>query len=112
MRIWWQSSIALNKDPVWNEYEQSLKSHVQKVARPDTIVDIHGVKVMTPGTDRCHCFEDLNTLQVVDNAIHAEREGYDAFVFGHGLDSGSLGIRQIVDIPVLFGAETPSLLAY
>ena len=111
MRIWWQSSIALNRDPVWNEYEQSLKNHVQKVARPDTIVDIHGVKIMTPGTENCHYFEDLNTLQVVDNAIHAEREGYDVFVFGHGLDSGSLGIRQIVDIPVLFGAETPCLLA-
>ncbi|MFC2003512.1 aspartate/glutamate racemase family protein [Chloroflexota bacterium] len=111
MRIWWQSSTALGRDPLWNEYEQSLKNYVQEVARPDTVVDVHGVEVMTPSTERCHYFEDLNTLQVVDNAVQAEREGYDAFVFGHGLDSGSLGIRQIVDIPVLFSAETPFLLA-
>ena len=48
----------------------------------------------------------LNEAQVIDNAIRAEREGYDAFCVGCTLDPGIAQIKEILDIPVVFLSET------
>ncbi|MFC1981653.1 aspartate/glutamate racemase family protein, partial [Chloroflexota bacterium] len=48
----------------------------------------------------------LHIAQVIEKALKAEREGYDAFVLGGTLDPGAIYLREILDIPVAFIAET------
>jgi len=106
MRIWWQSSMSLGADPIWSPYQESLVKHVQKVARADTQVDVHGVKFVEPLLERSDYVRYLNEAQVIDNAITAEREGYDAFSAGCTLDPGHPQIKEVVDIPVAFLSES------
>ena len=58
MKIWVQSGSGLTKDAktagYGSQYEQSLNKHFQKVARPDTTVDVFGVEGTPPGKDRYH----------------------------------------------------------
>ena len=106
MKLWFQSCGNLGTDPAWNDYEQCLDRHLRKVARPDTEIDLHGVKVWSHGvvTYRYHAY--LNTAQIINNAIKAEREGYDAFAQTGTLDLGFHEIREAVSIPVVFPIET------
>lgn len=111
MRIWWQSSIALGADPAWKPYQESLKNHVQQVAKPDTRVDVYGVKFVEPILGRSSYVRYLNEAQVINNAIVAEREGYDAFCVGCTLDPGIAEIKEIIDIPAAFLFESCAHLA-
>ncbi len=106
MRIWYQSGAPLGKDPLWKPYEESLKGHLQRSVRPGTTVDVHGVELDCPVRDRTHYIQYLDTAQWIDNAIAAEKEGYDAFAGGCMLDTGWLQIREVVDIPVTFISQT------
>lgn len=55
---------------------------------------------------RYRYFQYLHAAQVFENALQAEREGYDAFVLGGMLDLAFYELREILHIPVLFIAET------
>ena len=68
--------MSLAVDPVWAPYQESLKKHVQGVAREGTQVDVHGVKFVDPMLERSHYVRYLNEAQVIENAITAEMEGY------------------------------------
>jgi len=106
MRIWYQSSAPIGKDPLWRPYEESLKRHLESVVRPSTKVSIHGLDVASTAQEKSHYIQYLNTAQWINNALIAEQEGYDAFAGGCMLDLGFLQIREVVDIPVVFAAET------
>jgi len=105
MRIWWQSSVTLGIDPTWQPYQEALAKHVQGVARAGTEVEVHGVKVGDVLLERSNYVKYLNEGQIIDNAITAEREGYDAFCVGCTLDTGLLRVKEVVDIPVAFLSE-------
>jgi allantoin racemase len=111
MRIWYQSSAPLGKDPLWKPYEESLARHVQGAVRSGTTIDIHGLDVASTAQERSHYVEYLNTAQWISNARISEKEGYDALAGGCMQDPGSLQIREVVDIPVVFAAETSFHLA-
>ncbi len=111
MRIWYQSSAPLGRDPLWKPYEESLKKHLRGVVRPGTTIDIHGLDVASAAQDRSHYVEYLNTAQWINNARMAEKEGCDAFAGGCMQDPGSLQIREVINIPVVFAAETSFHLA-
>lgn len=106
MKLWFQSCGNLGTDPGWKDYEISLTKHLKRVARLDTQIDLHGVKVWSSGvvSHRYHAF--LNTTQIINNAIQAEREGYDAFAQTGTLDLGFYEVREAVSIPVVFPVET------
>ena len=106
MKIWYQSSAPLGIDPKWDPYQESLKRHVQKVARPDTKVDIHGAHLSHPLLERSRYVGYLHQAQIIDNAIQAEGEGYDAFCVACTLDPGFFEIREVVSIPVAFLSES------
>lgn len=112
MKIWWQSSLALGKDPVWTPYQELLTAHLGRVARSGTQVDVVGVKVVEPILGRSAYARYLNEAQIIENAFIAERDGYDAFCVGCTLDPGSAEIKEITDIPAVFLFETCSHLAY
>jgi Asp/Glu/hydantoin racemase len=48
----------------------------------------------------------MHVSEVIDNAFRAEREGYDAFCLGGTLDLGAVYLREVLDIPVAFIAES------
>lgn len=103
MRIWYQSFT----DPVQTrDYHARLTEFLGAVAAPATRFDVVG---MDPPS-RMHRITELRcALEVVRNAIQAERAGYDAFVLGHFQDSGLWEARAAVQIPVV-GMGEASLL--
>ncbi len=104
MKIWCQSCGAIGKDPVWYEYEKAMEEHAKEIARPDTVVEIHGCDSI-PGLDQYYASQAICRMQSIRNAIRAEQEGYDAFVMISNTDQGYHEIREVVDIPVVFILE-------
>jgi Asp/Glu/hydantoin racemase len=76
------------------------------VARQETQVDVYGVKFVDPILERSAYIRYLNEAQVINNAIRAEREGYNAFAAGCTLDPGLTEIKEVLDIPVAFLFES------
>jgi len=111
MKIWYQSYSAIGFDPRWKNYEDSLKRYVQKVARPDTKVDVYGVEKMAPRMVESDYIQYLHISQVIDKGLQAEQKGYDAFVLGGTLDPGAIYIREVLNIPVAFIAESSFYVA-
>lgn len=105
MKIWYQSSAALGIESTWDSYYASLVRHVRKVARPNTEINVHGVQRSHPFMDRSKYVNYLNQAQIIDNAIKAETEGYDAICIACTLDPGYSEIKEVVNIPVVFLSE-------
>lgn len=105
MKIWLQSADALEGDPLFDDYRNALIKRSKEVARPGTTVTVHGVKVSSTILDRSHYIDGLNSQQIVNNAIQAEKEGYDAFALTCMLDPGHFELREVVDIPVVLPLE-------
>ena len=104
MRIWHQGFVELAGLPA---YRSALAAHVNAVASPDTIVELHGVApgTYTPDHDaaeiaRTPYLAGLHTHQVIDGARTAEREGYDAVAIAILQDLGLREARSLLDIPV------------
>ena len=112
MKIWYQSYSPVGTDSRWGYYEEALKKHIPKIARPDTEVDIHGVEVFAPKMLKSSYLQYLHIAQVFEKALQAEREGYDAFVLGGMRDFAYLELKELIDIPVAFIAEASYSLAY
>jgi allantoin racemase len=106
MKIWYQTYAALGVDPKWDDYDTNLRSYVQKVARPDTQVDVHGVEKYFTKMTISEYVQSMHVAQVIDKALQAEREGYDAFCIGGTRDLGHEYLREVLDIPVAFIAES------
>ena len=95
IRIWHQSMTDLTLLP---GYAGMLHDHARRICGADTVVDLHG---LAPGTYpqgmapielvRYRWGEHLAFVQIVENCMRAEREGYDAVDGTPVLDSyGSL----------------------
>ena len=106
MKLWIQSGGTLGTDPSRSHYKQSLEGHLCKVARPDTEIELHGTKVFTNAINIHRYARYLHTAQMIDCAVQAEREGYDAFAALCTLDMGYYEMREAVEIPVVFPIET------
>ena len=106
MRIWCQSCTGIGADPLWQNYDVSMKQHLRKVARPDTEADFYGQGETLPGIDRYHATQHICIHRSIQNAIRAEREGYDAFLMFSTMDAGFYEIRELVDIPVVMITES------
>ncbi|GII24741.1 aspartate/glutamate racemase family protein [Planosporangium mesophilum] len=115
LRIWQQSITDLEQLP---QYRSTLAAHGRTVCAPDTEVEVHGVR---PGTypdgltpieaiayPWCHT---LLSLQIVQGAIEAERQGFDAVAVSCFFDPGLVEARSAVDIPVVSMCETAFLVA-
>ncbi len=106
MRIWYQSYSAIGHDPKRKSCEEDLKSYVQKVARPGTTVDVHGIEKYASKMPDSDYIQFLHVSQVIEKALQAEREGYDAFCIGGTLDLGHIYLKEVLDIPAAFIAES------
>jgi allantoin racemase len=115
MRIWHQSFTDLDMVPL---YRRTLIDHAAKVMDPGVSVTVHGLRPGTYGQDfvpidaiRHRYVEMLNESQIVEAALTAEREGYDAVALACFYDRALRAARSVVDIPVVGLSETAMLVA-
>lgn len=98
-------------------YNRWLLAHAPRVLGGEAEVDVRG---LSPGTYRgcaptdalANAFIYLRVCeQIIDNALRAEREGYDAFIIGSFSEPFLREIRSAVQIPVASVLESSMLLA-
>lgn len=107
MKIWCQSGVQVSTEPRWVPYRNYVLEHVKEVKRSDTEIDFHGVKYEHKLMDHSPYIQYLNEGQLIENAIQAEKEGYDCFALSFSLDDlGYYPIRNAVNIPVSFIGES------
>jgi len=106
MKIWYQTySPSAAIDPKWRDYNDACERYVPTLTRPGTEVHFAATDTRAPKMILSGYIQYLHVAQVIENAIRAEREGYDAFVVGGMRDLGYRELREVVDIPVVFISE-------
>ena len=114
MRIWHQSFTVLSE---LGAYDRALREHFDRVSRPGTEIVMHGMRPGTyrtnyPGDDIKHAgFQFLHSLQFLQAAVAAERDGFDAFALSTLPEPGLVEIRGLVDIPVVGYGESAAVAA-
>jgi len=95
--------------PLFTRYAREVSA---KVWRADTEL---GIKSPQPGLQSLASmslyFELLNRREIVEKAIEAEREGYDAVVIHCFGDPGVRAARSVLNIPVIGSCESSLALA-
>lgn len=100
MRLFYQS-FGVSRGSRDGAYGQLLKRIVKAAAAPGTAIDIHGLSPHRAIADQYRYLEFLDTAEVLDNGLRAEREGYDAFLIGNIFEPGLHELRELLNIPVL-----------
>lgn len=114
IRIWHQSFTVLSDLAA---YDEALRAHFRRVSQPDTVIDMHGMREGTyrtnyPGDDIKHAgFQFLHSLQFMQGAVLAERQGYDAYALSTLPEPGLHDIRTLVSIPVIGYGESAARAA-
>lgn len=104
IRIWHQSFTVLSDLAA---YDEALRAHFRRVSQPDTVIDMHGMREGTyrtnyPGDDiKYAAMQYLHSLQFMQGAVMAERQGYDAFALSTLPEPGLHAIRTLISIPVI-----------
>jgi allantoin racemase len=102
VKIWYQTfSASASVDRRWKYYEDGCKRYIPTVARAGTELHITGTDRRGPKMIFSKYIKYMHIGQVIENAVRAEREGYDAFVLGGMFDLGWDELREAVDIPVV-----------
>ena len=81
------------------------------VARPDTRCTVHGIGSTPYGKDRFHSAKHKVVTGVIESALQAEPEGYDAVAMINTFDHGYYEFRELMRIPVAFITESTLHLA-
>lgn len=116
MRLWEQGLVATYTLP---GYKELIAEHYDAFRRPDTVIDIHGVKDETNAASakvagRAVNYAYLHRMhdnRILQNVLQAERDGYDGVMIGVLQDPALREARGIVDIPVIGYGEVSMLTA-
>ena len=110
IRILWQSSAALDRFPY---YAEAIRAHARERAAAGTTIEVRGVPDLFPDTGALHykAFDFLNNRALLDSALRAAQEGYDAVAVGCFLDPVLDELKELLDIPVVGLAETAMHMA-
>lgn len=96
MKIHWQSFLDADEN---RAYMDRLSAYLNGIAAPGTQVHVAGIS--PPDRD----FGRLNELRcavlAIDNAIQAEKDGFDACVIGHFQEPGLYDMRAALTVPVI-----------
>jgi Asp/Glu/hydantoin racemase len=97
-------------------YKRGLEAHASNILGDDAEVVVHGLPAGTYGgvsataaLGNAYTYHRLLS-PVIENAIRAEKEGYDAFVIGSFSEPFLREIRSAVDIPVASLVESGLLV--
>lgn len=106
IKIWYQSFVdSAEQAP----YFRTLQKALNDASDPGVTFDLKGMR--PPDRELNRLTEFRCSVQVVRNAIAAQRDGYDAVAIGHFQDGGLYEARAAVDIPVLALGEASMLHA-
>src|SRR3569623_666222 len=83
-----------------------LKRVIDSACDPGTTVHMQGVQESAGIGVHYRFLECQDAREVINNAMRAEREGFDAFLIGNISDAGIREAREVVNIPVLGLCET------
>lgn len=114
LRLWHQSMTELAG---LQGYRDFLVSHARALVADEATVQVEGLRAgsyhgRTPTSALCNAFVYHRVLdQIIDNAIRAERAGFDAFVIGSFSEPFLREIRSAVNIPVTGILESSMLVA-
>lgn len=115
LRIWHQSMTDLER---LAGYKAMLGDHARRVCGSELSVDLHGLlpRSYPPGVPpvaltQYRWAHHLLNIQIVENAIRAETEGYAAVAISCFVDPALDLARSTVDIPVVSSCETALLVA-
>lgn len=113
VRIWHQSVNELDD---LAPYRVALEAHAREILAEEAEVHVRGIPAGTydglAASDilgNAYLYHRLLT-PVIENAIRAERDGYDAFVIGSFSEPFLREIRSAVDIPVVSLTESALLV--
>lgn len=101
MRLLWQSFVDQKQNAA---YFERLHAHLSKLAAPGTAIELKGMS--PPDRDFGRLTEFRCAIQVVENALAAEQEGFDGFVLGHFQDPGLYEARSALRMPIVGTGET------
>jgi len=112
MKIWHQSFTVLSD---LGAYDDALRAHFKRVARPDTEIVMHGMRPGTyqtnyPGIDIRHAaIQHLHAAQFIQAGLQAEDDGFDAYAISTLPDPALREIRSLLKIPVVGYGESAML---
>jgi allantoin racemase len=98
-------------------YKASLESHAAKILEPRQTLEVHGLpkgayRGRSPTAALSNAFAHHRILDpVLDSAVRAERQGFDAFVLGSYSEPFLRELRSAVDMPVVSVTEATLLVA-
>jgi allantoin racemase len=92
-------------------YAQALSSILRNAVESGTEINVHGLSAGKAIADQYRYLELLDTAEVLDNGLRAERESYDAFLIGNVFEPGMHALREVLNIPVLGLLESSVHLA-
>jgi hypothetical protein len=104
LKLWHQSTTELSRE---SPYSKALVRRAQEVLGDSVVLDTFGVREGTyrgrsVSVANGNAFVYLRNLdQLIDNALRAEREGYDAFIIGSYSEPFLKEMRAAVNIPVM-----------
>ncbi|MBV7486371.1 aspartate/glutamate racemase family protein [Bordetella sp. BOR01] len=114
LRLWHQSMTELDG---LGSYRDFLNKHAGQVLHNEATVHVHGLHPgtyhgRTPTSALGNAFVYHRAVdQIIDYAIRAERDGFDAFVIGSFSEPMLREIRSAVDIPVTGILESSMLVS-
>ena len=100
MKLFYQS-MGVARRSESGPYARTLAATLRAAAEPGTEIDVHGLSPGKAIADQYRYLELLDTQEVLDNGLRAEREGYDAFLIGNVFEPGLHALREVLNIPVL-----------
>jgi allantoin racemase len=97
LKIWYQSGLPFDR---FQAYEKHLREHIKAAA--DTGVDVHVNGTTRGGTGVEYRFtEYFFAREMIENALRAEQQGFDAYIIGTTNDAGLFPAREALNIPVI-----------
>ena len=100
MRLFYQS-FGVSRGSRDGAYGQLLKRIVEQAAAPGTEISINGLGPNRALADQYRYLELIDAVEVMDNGLRAEKEGYDAVLVANIFEPGLHELRELLNIPVL-----------
>ena len=110
MRLFYQS-LGVSRRSESGPYAQKLAAILAGAAAPGTSIELRGLSPGRAVADQYRYLEYLDTAEILDNGLLAEREGYDAFLIGNIFEPGLHALRELLNIPVLGLCESAATVA-
>jgi len=110
VRLFYQS-LGVTRRSTGGDYARRLSAILARAASPGTEIELRGLSEGRAIADQYRYLEYLDTAEILDNGLAAERDGYDAFLIGNIFEPGLHALRELLNIPVLGLCESSVFLA-